>query len=205
MLLGKVMKIKALRLTFFVVSDHQIGRRLGGGGFRLIVRLLLALLLLLGLLGLFFLTRSLLLALGKGWTRVSGHARSSQLNQSDRRYYLPSYMHVRTREQPWARPDRRAGSGAGPPCSGTPRQCGTLGCDDQYRRRTYQARSVGLREARASFRRNSFTTETRRTRSFAFCGVFSVISVPPWLIFIPMGGPQTHVILRMTRGDFSNG
>ena len=40
---------------------------------------------------------------------------------------------------------------------------------------------------------------------FCFCGVFSVISVPPWLIFIPMGGPQTHVILRMTRGDFSNG
>src|ERR1017187_10489835 len=45
-LLGKVMKIKALRLTFFVVSDHQIGHRLGGGGFGLGVGLLLALLLL---------------------------------------------------------------------------------------------------------------------------------------------------------------
>ena len=45
----------------------------------------------------------------------------------------------------------------------------------------------------------------RRTRSFVFYEVFSVISVPPWLIFIPMGGPQTHVILRITRGHFSNG
>src|SRR5664280_2665805 len=56
MLLGKVMKIKALRLAFFVVSDHQIGHRLGGGSFRLIVRLLLALLFFLGLFGLLFLT-----------------------------------------------------------------------------------------------------------------------------------------------------
>ncbi len=55
-LLRKVMKIKALRLTFFVVGDHQIGHGLGGWGFRLIVRLLLALLLLLGLFGLFFLS-----------------------------------------------------------------------------------------------------------------------------------------------------
>ena len=55
-LLRKVMKIKALRLTFFVVSDHQIGHGLGDGGFRLVFRLLLALLLLLGLFGLFFLS-----------------------------------------------------------------------------------------------------------------------------------------------------
>ena len=55
-LLGKVMKIKALRLTFFVVGDHQIGHRRGGGSFRLSVGLLLALLLLLGLFGLFFLS-----------------------------------------------------------------------------------------------------------------------------------------------------
>src|SRR5664279_3107097 len=40
--------------------------------------------------------------------------------------------------------------------------------------------------------------EIRRTRSFDFHRVFPVISVPPWLIFIPMGGPQTHVTLGMT-------
>jgi hypothetical protein len=50
----------------------------------------------------------------------------------------------------------------------------------------------------AALRRKSFTTETRRARSFSFFRGFSVISVPPWLIFISMGGPQTRAILRMT-------
>src|SRR5664280_2782621 len=45
---------------------------------------------------------------------------------------------------------------------------------------------------------NHFTMETRRTRSFGFYGVFSVISVPPWLIFIPMGGSQANVTLSIT-------
>src|ERR1019366_5616209 len=53
---------------------------------------------------------------------------------------------------------------------------------------------------------NPFTTlrlrsgqaQIRSTRSFAFYGVFSVISVPPWLIFISIGGPQAHGTLRVT-------
>ena len=52
--------------------------------------------------------------------------------------------------------------------------------------------------AGAALRRKSFTTETRRARSFTFFRGFSVISVPPWLSFISMGGPQTHAIRRMT-------
>ncbi len=55
-LLGTVMKIKALRLTFLVVGDYQVGHGRGSRSFRLIVGLLLALLLLLGLFGLFFLS-----------------------------------------------------------------------------------------------------------------------------------------------------
>jgi hypothetical protein len=31
---------------------------------------------------------------------------------------------------------------------------------------------------------------------FSFSLRFSVISVPPWLIFIPVHGPQAHVTLR---------
>src|SRR5271157_5804083 len=52
---------------------------------------------------------------------------------------------------------------------------------------------------RASLRRKSFTTETRRTRSFGFYRVFSVISVPPWWIFIPRGGPKVHTTLPMNK------
>src|SRR5664279_1394254 len=52
--------------------------------------------------------------------------------------------------------------------------------------------------AGAALRRKSLTTETRSARSFSFFRGFSVTSVPPWLIFISMGGPQTHAILRMT-------
>src|SRR5271157_1682523 len=37
------------------------------------------------------------------------------------------------------------------------------------------------------------------TRSFGFHKVFSVISVPPWLIFIPMSEPQAHVTLNTSR------
>src|ERR1035437_9230734 len=55
---------------------------------------------------------------------------------------------------------------------------------------------TGLLRTRAPLRRNSFTTETRRTRSFGFYGAFSVISVTPWLISIPVAGPQAHVTLR---------
>ena len=54
---------------------------------------------------------------------------------------------------------------------------------------------------------NQFTTlqlrsrqaPTRKARSFSFFRVFSVISVPPWSIFISMGAPQAHVTLMMTR------
>src|SRR5271157_1405978 len=55
---------------------------------------------------------------------------------------------------------------------------------------------------RASLRRKSFTTETRRTRSFGFYRVFSVISVPPWWIFIPRGGPKVHTTLGMNNPMF---
>src|SRR5664279_3127971 len=47
----------------------------------------------------------------------------------------------------------------------------------------------------ASLRAGSDT----ETRSLGVYGVLSVISVPPWLIFIPMGRPQTHVTLRIDR------
>src|SRR5664280_3049820 len=47
----------------------------------------------------------------------------------------------------------------------------------------------------ASLRAGSDT----ETRSLGVYGVLSVISVPPWLIFIPMGRQQTHVTLRIDR------
>ena len=48
-------------------------------------------------------------------------------------------------------------------------------------------------------RRKSFTTETR---SFSFFRVFSVISVPPWSIFISIGAPQAHVTLMRTQSSY---
>src|SRR5664280_2029863 len=47
---------------------------------------------------------------------------------------------------------------------------------------------------------NRSPRRTRRARSLSFSRVFSVISVPPWLIFISMGRPQAHETLKMTTG-----
>jgi hypothetical protein len=51
-----------------------------------------------------------------------------------------------------------------------------------------------------SLRRKSFHHGDTEDTEFSFSmEFFSVISVPPWLIFIPMAGQKTHVTLRRTK------
>src|SRR5271157_4926060 len=66
-------------------------------------------------------------------------------------------------------------------------------------RSSSRQKPAGRGSAAGLVRRKSFTTETRRTRSFGFYRVFSVISVPPWWIFIPRGGPKVHTTLPMNK------